>query len=416
MVYVLSKNGQPIMPTEDCRKVRLLLKNRKASVVQRTPFTIRLTGTNKTYTQKVTLGVDAGSRHVGLSASTESKELFAAELKPRNDVTGLMSSRRQMRRSRRNRKTRYRQPRFDNRVHSKHKGWLAPSAEVKIHNHIQGIRLVCKILPVSAIRIETAEFDMQRLKAMEEGRPLPAGTDYQLGEMYDGYNVRQYVLHRDNYTCQCCGAHGKGVKFHVHHLETRKTGGNAPGNQITLCIGCHRLYHAGRIQLPVKKRRHKSTRDAAFMGIMRKTLIARVKALYPDVKVSDTCGYITKYLREKNGLIKTHCTDALCIAEHPNALRAEKQYTVIPVRRHNRKIHKATVSKGGVRKRNQAAYTVKGFRLYDKVLFEGQTGFIFGRRTSGSFDVRRLDGTRLSSGVGYKKLTLLERAKPLLIA
>ena len=160
----------------------------------------------------------------------------------------------------------------------------------------------------------------------------------------------------------------------------------------------------------------RSTRDAAFMGIMRKALIARVKVLYPNVKISDTYGYITKYLREKNSLIKTHCTDALCIAKHPNALRIEKQYTIIPVRRHNRQIHKATVNKGGVRKRNQAAYTVKGFRLYDKVLFKDQEGFIFGRRTSGSFDIRRLDGTRLSAGAGYKKLTLLERTKPLLIA
>ena len=416
MVYILSKNGQPLMPTEDHRKVRLLLKNKKAVVTKRTPFTIRILGTSHNYKQLVTLGIDAGSKHVGISASTETRELLAAELKPRNDVTSLMSTRLQFRRSRRNRKTRYRQIRFDNRVHSKHTGWLAPSVEVKIHNHIQGINLACKILPVTEIRIETAEFNLQRLKAMEEGKPIPVGTDYQLGEMYDEYNVRQYVLHRDNYTCQCCGAHGKGVKFHVHHIETRKTGGNAPDNQITLCLNCHRLYHLGKIDFPVKKRRMRSTRDAAFMGIMRKALIARVKVLYPNVKISDTYGYITKYLREKNSLIKTHCTDALCIAKHPNALRIEKQYTIIPVRRHNRQIHKATVNKGGVRKRNQAAYTVKGFRLYDKVLFKDQEGFIFGRRTSGSFDIRRLDGTRLSAGAGYKKLTLLERTKPLLIA
>jgi hypothetical protein len=416
MVYILSKNGQPLMPTEDHRKVRLLLKSKKAIVIKRTPFTIRILGTSHNYVQPVTLGIDAGSKHVGISASTETKELFAAELRPRNDVTGLMSTRLQFRRSRRNRTTRYRQARFENRVRSKHKGWLAPSVEVKIHNHIQGINLVCRILPVTEIRIETAEFDLQRLKAMEEGKPLPVGTDYQLGEMYDEYNVRQYVFHRDDYTCQCCGAHGKGVKLHVHHIETRKTGGNAPDNLITLCPNCHRLYHLGKISLPVKKRRMRSTRDAAFMGIMRKTLIARVKALYPDVKVSGTYGYITKYLREKNSLIKTHCTDALCIARHPNALRMGKQYTIIPVRRHNRQIYKATINKGGVRKRNQAAYTVKGFRLYDKVLFRNQEGFIFGRRTSGSFDIRRLDGTRLSAGAGYKKLTLLEKAKPLLIA
>lgn len=416
MVYVLSKNGQPIMPTEDHRKVRLLLKNKKATVVRRTPFTIRLTGTNKTYTQKVTLGVDAGSKHVGLSASTKPKELFAAELKPRNDVTNLMSSRLQMRRSRRNRKTRYRQPRFNNRVHSKHKGWLAPSVEVKIHNHIQGIQLACKILPVSVFRIETAEFDMQRLKAMEEGKPLPVGTDYQLGEMYDAYNARQYVLYRDGYACQCCGAHGKNIKLHVHHIESRKTGGNAPDNLITLCSVCHKLYHAGKIQLPVKKRRHKSTRDAAFMGIMRNTLMARVRMQYPDIEVHSTYGYITKCIRENHGIQKSHVNDAICIAKNPGAIRVEKQYTVVPVRRHNRQIHKATINKDAVRKRNQAGYIVKGFRLFDYVSVGNQEGFIFGRRASGYFDVRRLDRTKISAGVSYKKIKLLSKTKSLLIA
>ena len=177
MVYILSKNGQPIMPTENHAKVRLLLKSSKAVVVKRTPFTVKLIGTNKTFVQDVTLGVDAGSKHVGLSATTTKKELFSAELRPRNDVVELMSSRREMRRSRRNRTTRYREPRFNNRVHSKNKGWLAPSVEVKIWNHIQAIKLVAKLLPLAVIRVETAEFDLQRIKAMEQGKPSPVGTD-----------------------------------------------------------------------------------------------------------------------------------------------------------------------------------------------------------------------------------------------
>ena len=148
MVYVLSKNGNPIMPTENHAKVRLLLKTGKAKVVKRTPFTIRLFGTSKTYTQEVALGVDAGSKHVGLSATTAKKELLAAELRPRNDVVKLMSDRRSLRRSRRNRQTRHRQSRFCNRVHSKHRGWFAPSVEVKIWNHIQGIKMITKLLPV----------------------------------------------------------------------------------------------------------------------------------------------------------------------------------------------------------------------------------------------------------------------------
>ena len=109
---------------------------------------------------------------------------------------------------------------------------------MKIQEHITIIKRICKILPISLVRVETAEFDTQRLKAMLAGKPLPVGTDYQLGEMYDEYNVRQYVLKRDNYTCQCCGAHTtakKLVKLHVHHLKSRKTGGNAQAT-LLLCV------------------------------------------------------------------------------------------------------------------------------------------------------------------------------------
>ena len=419
MVYVISKNGQPIMPTEDHAKVRLLLKSGKAKVVRRTPFTIRLIGTSKTYVQSVTLGVDAGSKHVGLSASTEKKELFAAELRPRNDVVKLISGRREMRRSRRNRTTRYRQARFDNRVHAKHKGWLAPSVEVKIWNHIQGIKLVSKLLPLTTIRVETAEFDLQRLKAMEAGEPLPVGKDYQLGEMHDEYNVRQYVLHRDGYTCQCCGVHGavkKTVKLHVHHLESRKVGGNAPDNLITLCEDCHKAYHAGKIQLLTRGRRRRSTRDAAFMGIMRKTLMCRLHEIFPNVEIRGTYGYITKFWREKKHIVKTHISDAFVIAKNFDAKRLEKSLLIIPKRQHNRQIHKCKINKGGTRKLNQTPKYVFGFQLFDRVVYRKQEAFVFGRRVTGRFDIRKLNGEKINASVSYRKLQHTEYHKALLVS
>ena len=407
------------MPTENHAKVRLLLKSGKAKVVRRTPFTIRLVGTSKTYTQAVTLGVDAGSKHVGLSATTEEKELLAAELRPRNDVVNLMSSRREMRSSRRHRKIRHRKARFENRVHSKHKGWLAPSAEVKIWNHIQGIRFVSKLLPLTTIRVETAEFDLQRLKAMEAGNPLPVGTDYQLGEMYDQHNVRQYVLFRDGYTCQCCGAHStakKSVKLHVHHLESRKTGGNAPDNLITLCEDCHKGYHTGKVQLPAKKRRRKSTRDAAFMGIMRKTLMQRLKTMFPAIHVCSTYGYITKYWRERKNVTKTHISDAFVVAKNFDATRLEKSLLMIPKRQHNRQIHKCKINKGGKRKLNQVPKYMFGYQLFDRIICKGQEGFVFGRRSKGGFNIRKLDGEIINPNIDYRKLKHIEFRKPVLIA
>ena len=417
VVYVLNPFGQPLMPTDDHRKVRILLKEKKATVVRRSPFTIRLLHRTKQYVQPVTLGVDAGSKHVGVSACTPEKELFRAELMPRNDVVDLMSTRRELRRSRRNRTTRYRAPRFENRVHSKRKGWLAPSVEVKIHNHNQLIEFACKILPVSLIRIETAEFDLQRLKAMEKGKPLPEGEDYQHGEMYDQYNVRQYVLFRDNYTCQCCGAHPtdkKPVKLHVHHKESRKVGGNAPNNLITLCEDCHDLLHKGIVELPDdKKRRGKSSRDATFMGIMRKTLLQRLRDK-TGIPIQNTYGYITKAIRESNGIEKTHTSDARCIARCPKAKPAAEEYLIKPVRRHNRRLHKNAILKGGYRKANQAPTFVFGFKLFDMVDYNGEECFVYGRRSSGSFDVRHLDGKKVSAGVSYKRLRLLEHPNNLL--
>lgn len=406
--YVLNKRGEPLMPCSP-GKARILLKQQKACVVKRTPFTIKLLHGSAEYKQPITLGVDAGSKHVGLSASTEKRELYSEEFTPRNDVVELLSTRRQNRRSRRNRKTRYRAPRFNNRVHSKHKGWLAPSVEVKIQEHITVIKRICRILPVTLVRVETAEFDTQRLKAMLAGKPLPVGTDYQLGEMYDEYNVRQYVLKRDNYTCQCCGAHTtakKAVKLHVHHLESRKVGGNAPSNLITLCTTCHNNLHKGKITLDGKKR-GKTLRDAAFMGIMRNTLLTRLRNEL-HIPVQNTYGYITKLLREQNDIKKSHVNDARCISKHPLAEPCSICYRTKAIRHHNRQIHKAKILKYGIRKANQAPYIVKGFRLWDKVLYNGQECFISGRRTSGYFALRKLDGTTITNSISFKKLQLLE--------
>ena len=151
-VYVINKHGRPLMPCSPA-KARHLLDAGKAKVKKRTPFTIQLVYGSSGYTQEVILGVDAGSKTIGMSASTKKEEVFAADVTPRNDVVDLMSTRREFRRARRNRKTRYRKPRFDNRVRSKHKEWLAPSVEVKIQEHITSIKRVCRILPVSKVVI-----------------------------------------------------------------------------------------------------------------------------------------------------------------------------------------------------------------------------------------------------------------------
>ena len=427
-VYVINKHGRPLMPCSPA-KARHLLDEGKAKIKKRTPFTIQLVYGSSGYTQEVILGVDAGSKTIGMSASTTKEELLSAEVKPRNDVVDLLSTRREFRRARRNRKTRYRKPRFDNRVRSKHKGWLAPSVEVKIQEHITAIRRVCGILPVSKVVVETAEFDLQLLKAIADGNPVPQGEDYQQGEMYGHYNVRQYVLWRDGYTCQCCGAHTtkkKEGRLHVHHLESRKTGGNAPSNLIILCDSCHEKFHKGIITAAnLKKRKRRSMRDAAFMGIMRKTLIQRLRAEL-TIPVAETRGYITKATREKLLVLpKSHTNDALAIAQGkhgfnvgylPEIVQIDKIYTICPVRHHNRQLHKAAILKGGIRKSNQAGKYVFGYRLFDKVQFNEQDCFIWGRRTTGIFTIKTINGKMIKDGISFKKLKLVEKSTSYLIA
>ena len=403
-VFVLNMRGQPLMPCSP-PKARKLLRAGKAVPVRRTPFVIQLTVPTGETKQPITLGVDAGYKHVGLSATTAKEELLASEVELRQDVTGLLSDRLALRRSRRNHKTRYRAPRFDNRVRSKHKGWLAPSVENRIQAHISRIEAVCRVLPITKIVIETASFDIQKIK-----NPEVEGTDYQQGEQLGFWNVREYVLFRDGHVCQACKGRSKDLILNVHHIESRKTGGDALGNLITLCEACHKAYHAGKLK-QFSPRRGASFRAETFMGIMRWTVLNRLRERHPELPVTNTYGYLTKHKRIVAGLPKTHCADAFCIAGVLDAKRRGEYLFQKQTRRHNRQIHKLTILKGGVRKRHQAPYLVHGFRLFDKVLCKGEVGFIFGRRSSGAFDVRRLDGTKISAGISYKKLSLLEKRK-----
>lgn len=417
MVYVLNKNGQPLMPTNRHGKVRRLLKINKAKVIKRCPFTIQLLYNTTNCIQNITLGVDAGSKHIGLSATTKDKVLFEADVELRNDITKLLEARRKFRHSRRNRKTRYRKRRFNNRVSSKRKGWLAPSIEHKIQTHFAMVEKVHKMLPITKIVVETASFDMQLLKAQLEGEPIPKGMDYQKGEL-TGWNIREYIFHRDNYTCQWCKGKSKdSILVTHHHAYWKGDHTNKPSSLITLCNTCNdSKYHkkeANRLWGWEPKITN-SYKHATFMNVMRWVFYNRLKEIYANVSMA--YGYITKNTRIKNNLPKTHYLDARCISGNPKAKSSGEYFYYKKVRCHNRQLYKANTLKGGIRKRNQAEYTVKGFRLFDRVEYQNHEYFIFGRRASGFFDIRNLNGQKVNKGsVSFKKLKLKETNKTYLI-
>jgi len=198
MVYVISKSGKPLMPTNRHGKVRILLKEKKAKVVQNKPFTIQLLYDSKEYTQPVSLGIDSGYTYIGYSAITEDTELISGEVELLSGQSERLKEKAMYRRQRRQR-LRYRKPRFDNRKRAE--GWLAPSIQHKLDSHIRFIEKLKKILPITNITIEVASFDTHKLK-----NPSVSGEDYQNGEQEGFFNLREYIFHRDSHTCQVCGS------------------------------------------------------------------------------------------------------------------------------------------------------------------------------------------------------------------
>lgn len=407
MIYVLDRNNRPLMPTSRNGKVRHLLKDKKATIVKRNPFTIKLLYDTKGFTQPITLGVDSGSKVVGLSATTEEKELYASEVILRNDIVDLLTTKSQNRKTRRNR-LRYRKPRFLNRAIPK--GWLAPSIRHKIETHLTAINRVHEVLPITKIIVETASFDTQKLK-----NPSISGEEYQEGEQLGFWNVREYVLFRDNHTCQLCKGRSKNKVLHVHHIVFKSKGGtDKPSNLITLCGDCHTNKNHKEGNIPYKwceeGKKAGNYKDATFMGIMRWSFYNRLKETYIPlgIEVENTYGYLTKNKRIKKELPKKHCVDAYCIANNLGAALLDKVLIQKKIRCHNRQIHKANILKGGKKRLNQANYVVKRFRLFDKVDYKGQECFITGRRASGYFALKTIKYDKVHDSARSKDLRLLE--------
>ncbi len=403
-VYVLNCHGQPLMPCHP-RKARLLFKEGKAKVVKMIPFTIQLLYGSSGYEQEVSLGIDAGTHHIGVSATSGKRVLFEAEVLPRTDIQALLATRRQFRRQRRKRKTRYRETRFLNR--RRPDGWLAPSIQHQVDCHLKTIRLVHKILPVQRTVLEVAQFDLQKIRT-----PEIEGKEYQEGPQLGFWNVREYILARDRHTCQWCHGKSKDPILNVHHIESRKMGGDNPDNLITLCQTCHDVVHRTHQEHKIE-RKSRSFRDATQMGIIRWYIYKQTKALFPNVHL--TYGYITKHTRISHELEKSHLIDARCISGNPKASSDGTWHLIKMVRRNNRQLHKATIRRGGKRQRNTAPKYVHGFRLFDSVRYRGAICFVFGRRSSGYFDLRTLDGTRISASASCKQLTIVQKATACLV-
>ena len=244
MVYVISKNGKPLMPCENVI-ARLLLKQGKAKVKRKCPFTIKLLYDTTTYTQDLTLGIDTGSSHIG-SAVSDSKGniLYMSDIEIRNDITDKMTQRAKYRRSRRNRKTRYRQARWLNRMNSIKKGRFSPTMRSKFHSHEKEIEFISSILPIKTLVLETGTFDPHLMKNPNLHNTIYKHWGYQQGGNYGFENTKAKVLNRDNYTCCYCGnsTHSEpNLLLEIDHIIPISKGGyTVEENLQTLCWKCNR--------------------------------------------------------------------------------------------------------------------------------------------------------------------------------
>jgi hypothetical protein len=316
-VPVLNMRGEPLMPTTP-GKARRLLEQMKAKVVSRKPFTIQLNHQTGETKQPIKLGIDAGYKTIGFSAITEKKEVMSGEIILRADISKLMVERRMYRRGRRN-KLWYRQPRFDNRGKE---DWLAPSIKHKFSSHIRLIEKIKKLLPITQVIIEVAKFDIQKIK-----NPNIISEDYQQGEQNGFWNVREYVLHRDNHECQHCHGKKKDLILEVHHINGKSEGATErPEEFITVCETCHDDHHAGKDIIP--KKEIKQFKSETFMTAIRWKMVDAFDCNY-------TYGYQTKSKRISLKLSKSHVNDAFVIAGGSIQERC-KSFSVKQVRRNNR--------------------------------------------------------------------------------
>lgn len=385
LVYVLKQNGQPFMPTPRFGKVRRLLKEGKAKVVRRAPFTIKLLYEPETdVVQECYCGVDTGSKHIGVAVVGNDRVLYQSQTKLRNDIKKKMDSRRMSRRGRRDRKTRYRKPRFLNRRNAIRKDRLPPSVKHKIQAHIDEIEFCKKILPVSDLILEVSQFDTALMKNSSLMNEKVKHWGYQKGFNYGYSSRRSAILHRDNYTCQCCGK--KNCRLEVHHIKFKSNGGtDDEENLITLCEDCHKGVHAGTVVLNKKPKKSKNLKYATHMSIIRSQLLKK----YPNV--IETFGFVTNENRNHLKLEKDHYIDACVIAS--GGLEFKELDVIYKKRRVA--VQERILTKGTHSEKKLPIGEIHRFKRCDKVEHLREICFVKSRRGSGNFTLMDIDGNTI---------------------
>lgn len=406
-VFVLDTNKRPLDPVHP-GTARRLLNNKKAAVFRRYPFTIILKEACPDVTvQDLELSIDPGSKVTGIAIKQGNKVIFGAELQHRGQqIKDALLSRRQLRRSRRNRKTRYRQARFLNRT--RRDGWLAPSLQHRVLTTLTWVRKFMRLAPIRSIAQELVRFDLQLMQ-----NPEISGVEYQQGEL-QGYEVREYLLAKWNRKCAYCGA--ENVPLEVEHIQPRSKGGSDRVSNLALaCNPCNQSkgsqdigdFLSGKPDLlnRILKQAKSPLKDAAAVNSTRWALFKALEET--GLPVSTGTGGQTKFNRTRLGLPKAHWLDAACVGPVESLEVLTPKPLLIAAKGHGTRQMCRTDKYGFPARHVPRDKFVKGFQTGDivkAIVTAGKkVGVYVGRvavRSTGSFNVSTANS--LIQGISHK--------------
>ena len=419
-VFVWDRNGKALMPCNE-KRARLLLERGRARVHRVLPFVIRLIdrSADSCTFQALRLKLDPGSKTTGMALVREFNNGVAVlnlfDLVHRGrQISEALTARRNMRRARRGRNTRYRAPRFLNR--RKPNGWLAPSLQHRIDTTMAWVHRICRWAPVSALSTELVRFDMQALE-----NPEISGIEYQQGTLA-GYELREYLLEKWGRQCMYCDK--QGVPLQVEHIHAKANGGtNRPSNLGIACQPCNHKKAAMDVRAFLKKeptrvrrilaQAKRPLKDAAAVNATRWALLNSLKET--ELAVEASSGGRTKYNRCRLDVPKTHALDAACVGAVESI--AHWQRPTLAIKATGRGSYQRTrLDKYGFpRGYLMRQKSVKGFQTGDMVratVTAGtKVGSYVGRvavRSSGSFNIQ--NGKEVVQGISYRCCTLVQRA------
>ena len=412
MVLVIDKRKQPCN-TISAAYARILLFSKQAVIHKRFPFTIRLRNDNAVLKDRsYTVKLDPGSKITGV-AITDDKEsvVMLAEIEHRGHIIKKnLDSRRAVRRSRRNRKTRYREAKFQNRTRPQ--GWLAPSIKSRADNVINFIKKYKKLININKVMIENVSFDTAQMSSDTK----LWGNDYQQGNLYNK-NLREFVFSKTKGRCSYCGAKAEEID---HIIPKSKGGSNSTYNLTPACRSCNekksnlslkefgKLMNKDYSQLEPKK----LPKNAAIVQSARNYMAKEIAKLVPDTTTHEA--WLTRYNRDQLGLTKQHYYDALSVGEIPTKFNflTGKVLQISAKGRGSRQMCRMD-SYGFPRTSAKSSKSVKGFQTGDIVKAVVPTGSKQGEylgrvavRSRGSFDIKTKTG--LVKDIGYKFCRLLQ--------